>query len=194
SESGNNSVAGSNLVPLFSFCIPGDAEAALILGVLMIHGLVPGPQLFESDCPLVYGIFVSLIIADIILIFIGLTIVRYFAMPITKIQTKYLYPVILILMFAGTFGVTRSMFGLSLLLVFGIIGLLMKLNNFSIPAFIIGFILGAPLEGWLQRTVVLVKSHQMDVFLKPSFIITFCILILLGFIMSRANSSPGKDK
>ncbi|MGE7664664.1 tripartite tricarboxylate transporter permease [Ureibacillus composti] len=185
-EAGNNAVAGANLVPLFSFGIPGDAEAALVLSALMLHGLTVGPQLFVSDGPLVYGIFISLIVADIVLIFLGLYMVRYFAKPLTKISTRYLYPTIIILMLAGTFGVTRSMFGLVILVVFGVIGLIMKLNGFSVPAFIIGFVLGSPLEGWLQRSYVMVKNDS-SVLLRPSFIITALILIGIAIFMKKVS-------
>lgn len=188
-EAGNNSVAGANLVPLFSFGIPGDAEAALVLGALMLHGLAAGPLLFVSDGPLVYGIFISLIVADICLIFIGLYIVRHFAKPLTKISTKYLYPVVIILMLAGTYGVTRSMFGLIILILFGLLGLAMKLNSYSIPAFIIGFILGAPLEGWLQRSYVMVSNNPTGVLLKPSFIITAGILIFIAIFVSKVSKN-----
>ena len=173
-------------MPLFSFGIPGDAEAALVLSALMLHGLTVGPQLFVSDGPLVYGIFISLIVADIVLIFLGLYMVRYFAKPLTKISTRYLYPTIIILMLAGTFGVTRSMFGLVILVVFGVIGLIMKLNGFSVPAFIIGFVLGSPLEGWLQRSYVMVKNDS-SVLLRPSFIITALILIGIAIFMKKVS-------
>lgn len=192
-EAGNNAVAGANLVPLFSFGIPGDAEAALVLGALMLHGIAVGPQLFTTDGPMLYGIFISLIVADIFLIFIGLYFVRYFSKPLTMISTKYLYPTIIILMLAGTYGVTRGMFGVGVLIVFGIIGFFMKRFGFSIPAFIIGFVLGGSLESWLQRSYVLV-NNDIGVLTRPSFIITSLVLIGVLFVMTRVNSVAGDTK
>ena len=93
-------------------------------------------------------------------------------------------------MLAGTYGVTRGMFGVGVLIVFGIIGFLMKQFGFSIPAFIIGFVLGGQLESWLQRSYILV-SNDSGVLTRPSFIITALILVFVIFVMNKAKSTAG---
>ncbi|RXT07144.1 tripartite tricarboxylate transporter permease [Ammoniphilus sp. CFH 90114] len=183
-EAGNNSVSGSNLIPMLSFGIPGDAEAALVMGALMLHGIYPGPQLFENNGPMVYGLFFSLIFSDLVLIIIGLWIIRYIAIPLTKIPTRWLYPLILVLMLYGTYGTSQNLFDLWLLVVFGIIGFLLRLFHFSIPALVIGFILGNQLEGWLQRTVIMAGDNPFELLLRPGIIVILGIF-LVGYVMMK---------
>lgn len=193
-EAGNSSVSGSNLIPLLSFGIPGDAEAAMVMAALMLHGLYPGPQLLETDGPIVYGIFISLIVADIVLLFIGLFIIKYLASPITKISSKYLYTAVLILMLAGTYGITQSLFDLWVLVIFGLVGLLLRIFEFSIPAFIIGFILGGQFEGWLQRTIVLVKHNPIEIISRPSVIVLLIVVVTVSLLTTLLSKKAKPEK
>ncbi len=77
-ESGNNAVCGSAMIPLLALSIPGDLVTAVLLGALMIHGLTPGPLLFQTHMDVVYGIYMTLALSSIVLLFIGLLSFKFF--------------------------------------------------------------------------------------------------------------------
>src|SRR5699024_5315388 len=111
---------------------------AMLLGGLLIHGLQPGPLLFETSGPIVYGIFVSLIIANIFMVILLYSSMRGFV-RLLSIPRQYLYPVIIILCIVGAFGVNNRLFDAIALIFFGILGYLMLKAKFPLTPLILGF-------------------------------------------------------
>src|SRR5690606_19253662 len=108
SETSNNAAIGGALVPLMALGIPGDTVTAMLLGGLIIHGLTPGPLLFTQNGDVVYGIFVSLIIANIVMIFLLFLGMRVFV-KLLSIPQYVLLPIILTLCAVGAFGVNNRL-------------------------------------------------------------------------------------
>src|SRR5699024_10690148 len=77
-EAANNSVTGGAMIPLLTLGIPGDAVTAVLLGALMVQGLEPGPLLFETNGPLVYTLFIGMLLANILMLIFGLSAIRFF--------------------------------------------------------------------------------------------------------------------
>ena len=151
-ESANNSSIGGALVPMLSFGIPGDAVTAMMLGALLIHGIQPGPLLMQNQPVLVYGIFISLFLAAFLMLIVQSFGIRGF-LKINKIPQHYLIPAIFLLCVLGSFAVNNRVFDVWVLLLFGLIGYWMKTNDFPLPPFILGIILGPMVEENLLQAI-----------------------------------------
>lgn len=184
SESSNNAAIGGALVPLMSLGIPGDTVTAMLLGGLVIHGLTPGPLLFTQNGDVVYGIFVSLIIANIVMIFLLFLGMRAFV-KLLSIPQYILIPIILTLCAVGAFGVNNRLFDVGSLLAFGIIGYILIKAKFPLTPIILGFILGPIAETSLRRGLMLSKGDFTPFLTEPIaavfLIIAFLSIVIKGF-------------
>ena len=176
------SVCGANLVPLFTLGIPGNVAAAMLIGAFIIHGVTPGPLMFEENGAIVYGIFASLIIANFLNLFIGNVFLRFFAKILTLPKT-IIYPVIALICMVGAYAESSSMAIIVIMLMTAFMGYFMKLMRYPFVTFIIGFILGPKLELSLQQMLVLSDHGALILFTHPVSAIFMAITI---FVLIRA--------
>ena len=153
-ESGNNAVSGANLIPLLGLGIPGDIEAAILIGAFLIQGLTPGPLIFQEAPDVVYGLYVGLIAANIVLLFAGLLAIRFFT-RVAGVRTGLLFPVVFVLAIVGTYAFQQSLFDVGITFFFGVVGYLMVKADIPRTTFLIGFILGPLLEDNFRRAMQL---------------------------------------
>ncbi|HIC82063.1 MAG TPA: C4-dicarboxylate ABC transporter permease [Kiloniellaceae bacterium] len=165
-ESGNNAVSGANLIPLLGLGIPGDIEAAILIGAFLIQGLTPGPLIFQEAPDVVYGLYVGLIAANIVLLGAGLFAIRFFT-RLAGLRTGLLFPVVFVLAIVGSYAFQQSLFDVGITFFFGIVGYLMVKADIPRTTFLIGFILGPLLEDNFRRAMQL-SSGEYDIFLSSS--------------------------
>ncbi|MEN8154487.1 MAG: tripartite tricarboxylate transporter permease [Acidobacteriota bacterium] len=176
-ESANNGSVGGALIPLLTLGIPGSASTAVLLGALMIHKLNPGPELFTKQPDIVYGIFISLILANIVMFFFGM-IGNRFWVKIIAAPKSLVYPIIIALSFIGSYFIENSMFDVGVCLAFGILAWLLKRANFPTAPVVLGLILGKMIEENLRLS--LVKGSFTEFFTRPISLLLL-ILSLLSF-------------
>lgn len=184
-ESANNSSIGGALVPMLSFGIPGDAVTALMLGALLIHGIQPGPLLMQSQPVLVYGIFISFFLAAFLMLIIQSFGIKGF-LKINQIPHHYLVPIILLLCVLGSFAINNRVFDVWVLLLFGLIGYWMKTNDFPLPPFILGVILGPMIEENLRQAISI--NSDLTLFLSRPISGVLVILAILSMIYGIYNN------
>jgi len=153
-ESGNNAVSGANLIPLLGLGIPGDIEAAILVGAFLIHGLTPGPLIFQEAPDVVYGIYVGLLLANAALLIIGWSLIPVFVKA-AKVRVGLLFPVVLVLSLVGAYSFQQSIFDVGLALIFAAVGYFMSKLNVPKNSFLIGFILAPLLEDNFRRSLQL---------------------------------------
>jgi len=185
SESANNGVTGANLVPLLTLGIPGDVTAAMLMGALMIHGIRPGPLLLQNTPQILYAFVIVFFIANISYLIIG-SIFLKFVVKIAQLSTKVLIPFILPICFAGAYAFNRNIFDIKVMLIFGIIGYVMRKLDFSMPAFLIAFILGPILEEYFRRTLILSRG-ELSIFINRPVSRILLVLIVILLIISLIN-------
>jgi len=185
-ESANSATVGANLIPTLALGIPGNLSAAILLSALIIHGLEPGPLIFEQHAAVLYGLFGAMLVANLINLFVGQLGLRLFAWVIS-LPHQYIHPVIVLLCFSGAYLITQSMFAVSLMLGFAIIGYVMRKLDYSIVAFIIAFILGPLFEDALRQTLVLFADRPQDLLTRP-----IAILFIVATIYSLWRIGFGK--
>ena len=183
-ESANSAVMGANLIPLLTLGIPGSVSAALLISAFVIHGIQPGPLLFENQGRLIYGLFGAMIIANFANLWIGQIGLRFWS-KVIQAPESIIFSSALLLCFVGVFLATGGLFGVTVMLIFGVIGYLMSMLGFSVVIFIITFFLGKKFEQLLSQTLVIIDGNPLELVNFPFAIFLFILAVLsfwwLGF-------------
>lgn len=154
SEAANSSSVGGALVPLVSLGIPGSATDAVLLGALALHGLAVGPELIHTEPRLVYGIFVAVLLANIVIFFFGLYGNALFIL-VTRVSPRVLYPMILCLSLTGSYTIRNAMIDCWICLIAGGLGWLAKRQGIPAAPIILGLVLGSLLEMNFRRALLM---------------------------------------
>lgn len=144
-ESSNNAAAIGAFIPMLTMGIPGSGTTAVILGALIMLGLQPGPMLFQNQPDVVWTFINSLAIGNIALVIMNILLIGVL-IRILKTPPKVLYPIILVLAFIGTYTLGYSIVDFAILMIFGVIGLFMKILNIPTAPLILAVIIGHQLE------------------------------------------------
>jgi putative tricarboxylic transport membrane protein len=162
----NNSALAGAWIPALVFGIPGDSITAIVIGVLYIKGLNPGPTIFMNNAPAVYAIFMVFILANLLMLPLGIAAIRA-AKQMLRAPREVLLPVILLFCIVGSFAINNSIFGVALMLAFGIVGYVMEENGFPIAPAILGMVLGAMLEENFISSMIKADGRVMAFFERP---------------------------
>lgn len=153
SEAANSSSVGGALVPLLTLGIPGSASTAVLIGALMIHKVVPGPQMFQSRPDIIYGLFASLFLANLFILLIGMAGSRLW-IKVTSIPKQVLFPLIFAISIIGSFAVHSSLFDVGVCLAFGVFGWLLRRWDYPVVPIILGMVLGRLVEKSFRQAVI----------------------------------------
>ena len=178
-ESANNVVTATALVPLLSLGIPGSNSAAILLGGFLIHGLQPGPMLFQKAPEVVYGLYGGLLIANIAMLLIGLVILSP-CMWLVNRPKPYLIAFILALVMSGVFAIQQSLFDCALVLLIGVLGYAMRLLKIPVLPMVLGMVLGFMVESNYRRSL-LISGGEHSIFVTDT---ASAILLGLSALLS----------
>jgi putative tricarboxylic transport membrane protein len=176
-ESANNGVTSGTLVPMMALGVPGGSTAAVMMIVLQYHGMVLGPRLFTENAQLAYGVFVSMAVAYIFMIFTIMPMARYMA-KIVLIETAYLAPIIILVTTVAAFAERQYLFDMGLAVVFGVIGYIAHKTQYHVTAILIGVILGPLFEQYLVRALRLSEGDPKILFSSLTGNILWGLLVL----------------
>ncbi len=177
-ETANNAAAVGAFVPLLTMGIPGSGTTAVMLGALVMLGVKPGPLLFESDPNMVWSLIDSMFLGNIFLFLINIFMVGVFV-KVLDVPAKVLYPIILVLAFIGAYTMNYTIIDFYILIIFGIIGLFLKLYDFPIAPMILALIVGTDMEQNFRKS--LVAGHgNLDIFVGSPIAITLVCLTILS--------------
>ncbi len=153
SEAGNSGTAGGSMIPTLALGVPGSATAAVMMGVLMVHSIPPGPGLFKNEPVLVFGLFFTFFIAHFFMVFIQCAAGGRFFLKIASMPMPVLIPIVFMLCAIGSYSLNNQVSDVWLFFVFGIIGYLLDKADYPLPPIIIGLILGELFEGNLRQAL-----------------------------------------
>lgn len=176
SEASNNAVVGGSLVPLLTLGIPGNSASAVLLGGLLIHGLNPGPMLFTGRPDVVYGFIMSLLVANVIMFVMGLAGLKIFP-QVLRVPNKILVPLIIVFSVAGSYAIQNSFMDVSLMLVFGVIGVVLEHFNFPLAPIVLGIILGPIAEDALWQSLIISNGSYAIFFTRPISLVLFVLSV-----------------
>lgn len=177
-ESANNAAANANFVPTLSLGIPGGATTAVLLGAFTIFGLQPGPLLFDQQPELVWGLLVSFFIGNVLLLVLNLPLAPIFAQML-RVPYGYLYPIILLTCMVGAYAVSNNMFSVWIVLVFGVLGWIMKELDLPIAPLVLGLVLGPLFEKSLVQTSALGEGDLGILLASPTAVVVLLASVAL---------------
>ncbi len=178
-ESANNAVVGGSLVPLLALGIPGSPATAIILGAFIIHGIQPGPNLFTNSADLAKGLFYGFLLTTVAMYLAGRLVTNLFARALT-VPNNYLIPVVLILSIVGVYASKGLYFDLWVALGVGVLSYFLKRLHYSLPSFILAFILSPIIEESLRRSMLL-SDGSYSIFVTRPYSLTI-LLMIIAFI------------
>jgi putative tricarboxylic transport membrane protein len=189
-EAGNNGVTGGSLVPLLTLGVPGDAVSAVLLGALIVQGLTPGPLLFSQNPEVVYGIFSSMLIANLLMLIIALVGIRFFC-RIIEVPKIILIPMIIFLSVIGAYAINNSMFDIGIALTFGLMGFIF--NKLDIPSspILLAIILGPMAETNLRKSLMMYEGSWSFLYDRP---IALAFIVLAVFSVYSTMKMKKKQK
>jgi putative tricarboxylic transport membrane protein len=176
-ESANNATEGGAMVPLLALGIPGSGAAAVILAAMVLYGLRPGPQIFVNEPVLVYSLFIGLAFGAIALLILGLLLTPYLAL-VVRIPKPYLLTGIAGVAFMAAMAITGLLFDVRLVLLFGILGYIMRKLDFPPAPMILALVLGFMIETNLRRSLILSDGDWSVFFTRPISAVILCVAIL----------------
>jgi len=179
-ESANNAATSGAFVPLLSLGIPGSGTTAVMLGAFLVLGVQPGPLLMADRPEIFWGVIASMYIGNVFLLILNLPLIPYFA-KILLIPRPLLISLVIMFSMIGVYSISFNTFDLYMLLVFGVLGFLMRLFAFPAPPFILAFILGGMMEQSFRQSLT-ISNGSLMIFLNDPIALSLIIIALLTFI------------
>lgn len=180
-ESGNNASTGGALIPTLTLGIPGDSVTAILIGALLVHGIRPGPGLFEDEPALVYAIFVGFFIVYVLILVFGLLGARYWARLI-DFPAMYLWPVIFILCIIGSIALRGNLFDAWVMIGAGVLGYFMRVDGYPLAPMVLGLILGPIAESNLRRSLQ-ASGGSLDIIYTSPIAMTILAFSVLSLVL-----------
>ena len=184
-ESADNSAEMTSFIPTLSLGIPGSASMALMLGVLMIHGVAPGPSLITDQPQIFWGLVMSFWIGNVILVFLNIPLIGVWVRML-MIPYHLLFPAILVFVAIGTYTVSNSLFDVGIVVFFALVGWLLRLLDLPAAPLLLGFVLGPLLEEHFRRAMLFSKGSFGTFYDSPitKVVMTLAAILLVWSVVS----------
>ncbi|MFH1124714.1 MAG: tripartite tricarboxylate transporter permease [Pseudomonadota bacterium] len=194
-EAANNSAASGNFIPLLTLGIPCNAVMAIFLGALMIHGLQPGPLLMTSAPDLFWGTIVSMYIGNGMLLVLNLPLIGLWV-RVLRVPYYILYPLILLFCLIGSYSIGNNAADVILMLIFGVLGYLLRKFRYEAAPLILAAVLGPLLEEAFRQSLMLSRGDFSIFFSRPislGFLVMAVALLVIPMITQRKKLSALKE-
>ena len=184
-ESANNAASSGAFIPLLSLGIPSNAATAILLGALLIYGIQPGPLLMRNEPNLFWGVIASMYTGNVMLLILNLPLIGLW-IKLLKVPYRFLFPLILLFCLLGVYSVNSSAIEVIIMVVFGLIGYLLRKYRFEPAPLVLALILGPMLEVNFRQSLIL--SHgDLTIFLRHPIsavlLVISAVLLLYPIIM-----------
>lgn len=189
SEGANNAAVSGAMVPLLSLGIPVSPPMAVLIGAFMIHGLRPGPMLFDKNPEFVWALIASMYIGNVILLILNLPLVGLWAQLI-RVPYPYLAPGIMVLCFLGAYGIRNSFFDVAVAFAMGIVGYVMRKLDYPAAPVVLALILSPMLEDALRQSLTISKG-SMNIFITRPISLTLLVLAAISVFLSIYSRRKG---
>jgi len=187
-ESANNACTGGAMIPMLSLGVPGDAVTAVLLGAFVIQGLRPGPLLYRDHMDVVYSVFAGMMMANVVMFFIGMLGIKIFA-RIISINRNVLLPIIFLLSIVGSYSMRNSLFDVWLALLFGVIGYFMQRYEFPASPILLALILGPMAESNLRRALIKSSGDFSVLVTRPisAILLALAVISLISSLVRQVR-------
>jgi len=176
----NNGVIGGAMTTMMTLGIPGDSVTAVLLGSLMMYGMQPGPLLFKNNANFVYHVMALMIVANLVILVLGLLTTRQSALLITNVRQEIVWIIIILFSILGSYAINNSLFDVVLMFMAGILGFIFKEMGIPVGPFILALVLGPLAESNFRRSLVLSRGSYLIFVSSP---ISAILLILTAMAL-----------
>lgn len=181
-ETGDNAVVSAAMIPTLTLALPGSAAAAVLIAAMLIHGIRPGPMLMVENPVFLYQVVAMLLLATLANLIFGLSLTKLF-IKVLSVPRERLMAVIYVLCVVGSFAITQRMFDVYVMLVFGVIGFVLREMKYPMAPLVLGIVLGDLLDLNLRRGLMLTNGDPMPFFTRPISAV-ICLVIVVIILMS----------
>jgi putative tricarboxylic transport membrane protein len=179
-EAANNSAAQGAFIPLLTLGIPSNVVMALLLGALIVHGVTPGPLLLSQHPQLFWGVVASMYVGNIMLLALNLPLIGMWV-QLLKVPYAILFPIIILFCLIGSYSINNSTTDVAIMLVFGVIGYLMKKVSLEAAPMVLAFVLGPMMETALRQALIKSRGSFSIFFTRP--ISATCLIIAIALMV-----------
>ncbi|MBX9910210.1 MAG: tripartite tricarboxylate transporter permease [Beijerinckiaceae bacterium] len=194
--SANNSAVGAAWIPALVFGIPGDSITAIVIGVLYMKGMNPGPSVFLQTPELIYAVFIIFILANLLMFPLGWAAIKS-AKQILRVPRNILLPIILIFCMVGSFAMTNSLYGVVLMVVMGLFGWFLEEQGIPVAPLILGLVLGEMLEQNFMSSMIKADGSFLGFLSRPiagtlgvATLLLWALMIWKALPIGRARAAP----
>lgn len=183
-ESANNSAAGGAFIPLLTLGIPANVVMAILIGALMIHGITPGPMLLKEHPDLFWGVIASMYVGNAMLLVLNLPLIGLWV-QLLRVPYSILFPLIIFFCLVGSYAINNSIIDVGLMLLFGLIGYLMRKFEYEPAPLVLAFVLSPIMEQALRQSLILSGGKFGIFFTRPislGCLLLAIFLLVLSFI------------
>ncbi len=182
-ESANNASDQTAFIPTLALGIPGSASMAIMLSVLTIHGVTPGPFFVVHNPEIFWALIFSFLIGNMVLFILNVPLIGLWVM-ILRIPKHILFPFSILIMAISIYAADNSEFNIFIMGIFGLIGAMLRIHNYPMPPLLLGFILGPLLEQHARRAILISQGDYRYALDNPMILLiifsTYCLIRLLG--------------
>ncbi|PAY20475.1 C4-dicarboxylate ABC transporter permease [Rhodopirellula sp. SM50] len=176
----NSAALAGGWIPTLVFGIPGDSITAIVIGVLLMKNVTPGPAIFESQPSLVYGIYLVFLIANLVMLPVGFLAIRL-GLRLVRIPKQILLPIIVLFCVTGSYALNASLFDVGIMLAMGLVGFGLNRRGFPLGPVVLGLVLGGPLEERLIQSLTASGGTPLGLLNRP---IAVVLAIVTAFIVA----------
>ena len=196
-DTANNASVPGSIVPALTLGIPGSGTTVLFISAFLMHGMQPGPSFFSNYLPESNAIFITVILVGVLASVVGIFMAKYMV-KIVSLPTYILGPIIAIFCLLGAYICRNKVNDLFIMMVFSILAIFLKKYNYSLPAFLLGVILGPIIEPNFFRALAISNNDYSIFFTRPICIVLWLMcaatLLMPKLISSRTAKKGAESK
>lgn len=192
-ETGHNAAVPGTLAPTLTLGIPGNSVAAIMIGVLTVHGLRPGPSLFTGNPELIYGIFWGFILVPLFIAIVGFAGIRAWG-QLLRIPPAVLWPAIIVICTVGAFSIRNSLFDVFVMTGAGLLGYLCDKNGIPTTPLVIGLLVGPIAETGFRRATILEEGSFSWIFEPITFSLLVLSIVSMALTVLRSRKSARRER
>jgi putative tricarboxylic transport membrane protein len=165
-------------VPLFALGIPSNVVMAILMSSFVVHGVAPSPGFIAKNPALFYGIICSMYVGNVMLLILNLPLIRIW-IKILEIPYRILFPLILLFCVIGAFSINYRTFDVIVMLVFGVLGYILRKADYEMTPLVMAFVLGPMFESSFRHTLIISNGNMNFIFTRPIALVCLAVSFLL---------------
>jgi len=176
-ETGDNACVPGAIIPVLTLQVPGSAPAAVLMAAMLIHGVKPGPMIMIESPQFVYDVVAMMLIATIGIFIYGLVLTKLLV-QVLRVPTTIIVPMLFVLCVVGTYALSSRLFDVWTMLLFGVLGYVLRKYQFPVAPMVLGIVLGDLMEKSLRRGLVLSDGDLLPFISRPISAVLFAAIVI----------------